>query len=205
MIKTIAKELLQTIVLALILFLILRMTIQNTQVLYPSMMPTLVENQLVIINKTAYGRISRDDSFTFGFMPLNATVSLTPFSIFDNMTDDNQVYFFSEPSRGDIIVFHSPPNPDRDFIKRIIGLPGETIEIHRGKVIINNQLLNEPYVEHLSKDSLPPTKIKPDSFFVMGDNRPRSEDSRVWGAIPLESIVGKLWVRYWPPNLIKSF
>lgn len=205
MIKTIAKELLQTIVLALILFLVLRMTIQNTQILYPSMMPTLIENQLVIINKAAYARISQDDSITIGFMPLNATVSLTPFSVVENLTDDNQVYLFSEPKRGDIIVFHSPPNPDRDFIKRIIGLPGETIELYRGKLIINNQLLNEPYVKHLSKDSFSPTKVAPGSFFVMGDNRPRSEDSRVWGTIPLDSIVGKLWVRYWPPSLINSF
>jgi signal peptidase I len=205
MIKTIAKELLQTIVLALILFLVLRMTIQNTQVLYPSMMPTLIENQLVIINKAAYARISQDDSITIGFMPLNATVSLTPFSVVENLTDDNQVYLFSEPKRGDIIVFHSPRNPDRDFIKRIIGLPGETIELHRGKVIINNHLLNEPYVKHLSKDSFSPTKVASGSFFVMGDNRPRSEDSRVWGTIPLDSIVGKLWFRYWPPGLINSF
>ena len=60
-------------------------------------------------------------------------------------------------------------------------------------------------MKHLSKDSFPPTVIEPDSFFVMGDNRVRSEDSRVWGTVPLDSILGKLWVRYWPLNLMKSF
>ena len=205
MIKTIVIELLQTTVAGLIIFLILITLTSNTVIEHPSMIPTLVENQRVIVNKAAYARISRDDSTTIGFIPLDATVSLTPSSILDKFTNENRVYLFSEPKRGDLIVFHSPPNPERDFVKRGIGLPGETIEIHRGKVIINNQLLNEPYVKQLSTDSFPPTVIEPDSFFVMGDNRVRSEDSRVWGTVPLDSIIGKIWVRYWPLNLMKSF
>ena len=191
MIRSILKELLQTIFLALFLFLCLRLTIQNTQVLYPSMMPTLVENQLVIINKAAYSRIAQK--------------SLAHIPVLNDLVHTTQAYLFGHPQRGDIIVFHSPPNPERDFIKRIVGMPGETIEIHRGKIMIDNKLFNEPYVMHTSKDSLPPTKIPPDSFFVMGDNRSRSEDSRIWGTVPLESIVGKLWLRYWPLNLFKSF
>ena len=205
MIKTIVIELLQTTVAGLIIFLILITLTSNTVIEHPSMIPTLVENQRVIVNKAAYARISRDDSTTIGFIPLDATVSLTPSSILDKFTNENRVYLFSEPKRGELIVFHSPPNPERDFVKRVIGLPGETIEIHRGKVFINNQLLNEPYVKQLSADSFPPTVIEPDSFFVMGDNRVRSEDSRVWGTVPLDSIIGKIWVRYWPLNLMKSF
>ena len=191
MIRSIVKELLQTILLALFLFLCLRLTIQPTLVLYPSMMPTLVENQRVIINKAAYSRIAQK--------------SLAHIPVLNDLVHTTQAYLFGHPQRGDIIVFHSPPNPERDFIKRIVGMPGETIEIHRGKIMIDNKLFNEPYVMHTSKDSLPPTKIPPDSFFVMGDNRSRSEDSRIWGTVPLESIVGKLWLRYWPLNLFKSF
>ena len=191
MIRSIVKELLQTILLALFLFLCLRLTIQPTLVLYPSMMPTLVENQRVIINKAAYSRIAQKN---LAYIP-----------VLHELVHTTQAYLFGHPQRGDIIVFHSPPNPERDFIKRIVGMPGETIEIHRGKIIIDDKLVNEPYVMHTSTDSLPPTKIPPDSFFVMGDNRSRSEDSRIWGTVPLESIVGKLWLRYWPLNLFKSF
>ncbi len=109
-------------------------------------------------------------------------------------------YKLGEPGRGDVIIFHYPPDPNREpYIKRVIGLPGETVRIEGGKVYVNNVLLNEPYI------SAAPTYegswvVPEDSLFVLGDNRNSSSDSHSWGMVPLKNVIGKAEVVYWPPT-----
>ena len=120
---------------------------------------------------------------------------------------DKISYRFNQPKRGEVIVFKAPKNEDYDYIKRIIGLPGETIMISNGKTYVNGKLLKEIY--------LPPSMgttggdlwqegksiiVPADNYFVMGDNRNHSSDSRDWGPVPKENIIGKAWFRYWPPK-----
>lgn len=111
-------------------------------------------------------------------------------------------YRFSEPRRGDIVVFEYPRAPQEDFVKRIIGLPGETLEIQNGSVYINGNLLAEPYVRGQQTLAYRPIKVTlgPDEYFVMGDNRAASSDSRTWGPLPRRNIIGRAWLSYWPPS-----
>lgn len=108
------------------------------------------------------------------------------------------VYRFEKPSRGDIIVFRFPPDPHKIFIKRIVALPGETIEIRQGAVYVNGDKLNEPYLRNLAHGDFPPQKIPAGNVFVLGDNRDSSNDSRFWGDLPIRNIQAKAWLRYWP-------
>jgi signal peptidase I len=108
------------------------------------------------------------------------------------------VYRFHPPRRGDIVVFHHPRDPDRDLIKRVVGLPGEKVEIRQGQVYINGVPLQEPYVLHPGSRFVE-YQLGPDDFFVLGDNRPNSDDSRNWGPLKEDQIVGKAWISYWPP------
>lgn len=115
-------------------------------------------------------------------------------------------YYLHKPERGDIIVFEAPPNPDKDFIKRIIGLPGETVLIKDGQVFINGKKLSEPYLPaytYTTEGTFQEITLKPEEYFVMGDNRPSSSDSRSWGPVKRDKIVGKAWFVYWPPNRIR--
>ncbi len=107
--------------------------------------------------------------------------------------------------RGDIVVFWYPKEPDKSYVKRIIGLPGESIEVRNGKVLINGEELNEEYLDtehNQSLPSFPPRKVEEHHFFVMGDNRDNSSDSRYWGLVPEKYIYGKAFFRYWKPNNI---
>lgn len=106
--------------------------------------------------------------------------------------------YLHPPRRGDIIVFRSVGQADRDLVKRVIALPGETIEIRNGKTFINGEPREEPYARPKEGDFLRPTVVPPDSFFVMGDNRAHSTDSRQWGPLPRENIVGRAWLSLWP-------
>ena len=108
-------------------------------------------------------------------------------------------YFLDEPQRGDIIVLHFPNDRSRDFIKRIIGLPGDTVEISNGEVRVNGMLIDEPYIKDPSPNNQTWT-VTEDHFFVMGDNRRNSSDSRSWSYLPEEDIIGQAWVVYWPPK-----
>lgn len=110
---------------------------------------------------------------------------------------DKLSYLFRAPERGDIVVLRRPGQPD--LIKRVIGLPHETIEVHGGQVHINGQPLTEPYLPQPINQDTPPQPVQAGRYFVMGDNRNNSQDSRSFGTIPLEDIVGRAWIIYWPP------
>ena len=123
---------------------------------------------------------------------------------------DKISYRFSEPRRGDVVVFKAPTNPDVDFIKRIVALPGEKLEIKNNKIIIYNNenpkgfTLSEPYQvmapiaggAHVQEGNI--VEVPTGNYFVFGDNRTHSFDSREWGPLPRKSIIGKAWLRYWP-------
>jgi signal peptidase I len=108
-------------------------------------------------------------------------------------------YYFDEPERGDIIVLHFPNDRSRDFIKRVIGVPGDQIEVSNREVRVNGVLLQEPYI------NAPPEYsgqwlVPEDKYFVLGDNRNNSSDSYTWSYLPRDDIVGKAWVIYWQPS-----
>ncbi len=140
---------------------------------------------------------------------------LPNFHTSEYLLTDKVTYRFRPPGRGDVVVFRYPLAPQYDYIKRIIGLPEEEIEIRNGRVKIYNQnnkegfVLPEPYLKPgtltLPHPSIPDgvrTKIPEKHFVVMGDNRQQSSDSREWGPIALENIIGRVWLRYWPPQAL---
>jgi signal peptidase I len=128
--------------------------------------------------------------------------SMTPTLENDQFLVVNKLnYRFQEPQRGDIIVFRDPRNDGRKLIKRVMGLPGEVIEIRQGRILINEQLLDEPYIQIPGRYSQPPTPIPEGQYFVLGDNRNNSSDSHNWGTLSSDTIVGKAWLSYWPPRL----
>jgi len=119
---------------------------------------------------------------------------------------DKVTYKFNEPERGDVIVFKAPPTYEDEFIKRIIGLPGDRVSINNGKVQINGKPLNEKYLDDqlitsggsfLSEGE--EMLVPQDQFLVLGDNRPYSFDSRAWGFVLKDKITGRAWFIYWPP------
>jgi signal peptidase I len=154
-----AREIIETIALTIIIFVAIRFSVQTFTVDGQSMEPGLHGGEYVLVNKLAY--------------------------------------LFHGPSRGDVIVFHYPVNPNLDFIKRVIGLPGDTIKITTNQVFVNGVLLREPYIEAPVNVPVSIT-LKSDEYFVMGDNRPNSDDSRSWGPLPKNYIIGKATVVFWP-------
>ena len=157
------RELLETIVLSLIIFFLVRQVVQNYRIESHSMQPNFYEGQFILVNKLAYR--------------------------------------LGEPTRGQVVVFNNPKNTDEDYIKRIIGLPGDTIEIRDQTIFINGEVLTEPYDKNMFRPRhipLPPTLIEPNHLFVMGDNRPNSSDSRAFGPLSQDLLVGKAWLRVWP-------
>lgn len=110
------------------------------------------------------------------------------------------VYHFSKIERGDIVVFWYPKDQTKSFVKRVVGLPRETIEVRTGVVFINGKRLVEPYVssENFDESSSPPDLVPSHHYFVLGDHRNSSNDSRNWGFVPRENIFGKAIFRYWP-------
>lgn len=110
------------------------------------------------------------------------------------------VYKFEDIRRGDVVVFWYPLDPSKSYIKRVVGLPGETVRITNGRVFINNRLLDEPYVvnEHVDYGDYPPVRVVAEHFYVLGDHRSSSNDSRSWGTVAREYIYGKAVLVYWP-------
>lgn len=146
----------------------------------------------------------------------------------DRVLVNKLVYDFGEPQRGDVIVFENPSlqdpdgnvfeavwdwlveglgfstDPTKDFIKRVVGVPGDTVEMKNGKVYVNGERIAEPYLSNRGAQDFAPTQVEADHVFVMGDNRPNSQDSRsALGQIPMDKIVGKAFVLLWPPSRIE--
>ena len=131
----------------------------------------------------------------------------------DRVLVNKILYRYKEPERGDIIVFKYPVDGKRDFIKRLVGLPGETLEIRQGKVYINGEalpenLLIQKFYYYNREDwdygkENQKIKIPQDSFFVLGDNSAQSSDSRNWGFVPRKNLIGKAFLIYWPPRRIR--
>ena len=129
----------------------------------------------------------------------------------DRVLANRFIYHFRKPHRGDIIVFKTPPLAEQrcgaggTFVKRLIGLPGETWEERNGFIYINGKKLIEPYVKADRRDtatSYPARKVPPGKYFMMGDNRTQSCDSREWGPVPRGNLIGEVFAVYWPPNRI---
>ena len=181
-----ARELVETFILALLIFLAVRACLQNFRVEGSSMDPVLHNGQYLIVNKAIYTRIN-----------LNTISRFIPFI---DAGDDPVRYLFRGPQRGDVVVFRFPGNPERDFIKRIIGEPGDTVEIKDGTVYIDGNPVDEPYLTNKPSYVYGPTEVPPKQYFVLGDNRNNSYDSHVWGFLPAENIIGQAWLSYWPKD-----
>ena len=184
--KTWIRELVETGLLALLVFLSVRASFQNFKVDGSSMYPTLEDGQFLIVNKLVYSEVDME--------------KLGDFIPFIDAGDDPKRHVFHGPERGDIIVLRDPRNPETDLIKRVIGLPGETIEIVDGKVYINDFLLEEPYITAPWSDNKAKILIPDGEYFVMGDNRDNSLDSRSSqvGLVQEDLIIGKAMLSYWP-------
>ncbi len=179
-IKSVLREWIESILIALVLALFVRaFIIQAFKIPTGSMRPTLLEGDIILVNKFIYG----------------ARVPFTKL----------RLPKVREPKRGDVIVFIYPDNPKKDYIKRLIGLPGDIVEIKNGSIYINGNLLVEPlfsqrYYYNRGDFGKEGEKIKvpQNCFFVLGDNSISSQDSRYWGFVPRENILGKALVIYWP-------
>lgn len=109
-------------------------------------------------------------------------------------------YRLHEPERGDVIVLRPLHRSSEPLIKRIVGLPGETVEVKDGHVYVDGEPLDEPYLDQPTLGAMPPRLVPEEHVFVLGDNRNASNDSRAFGMVPFDDIIGKAWVRYWPPS-----
>jgi len=125
---------------------------------------------------------------------------LQTLQIGDHLLVNKLVYLFNNPERGDIIVFKYPRDPKRDFVKRVIGLPGETLKLAHNTIYINGKPLVEPYAiyqDRYAPSSFGPVTVPPGHLFMMGDNRDNSQDSRVWGPLDINKIRGKAFIIHW--------
>jgi signal peptidase I len=154
-------DILETLLLAGILFLAINTVSARIRVDGTSMEPTLQNGQFVLVNKLAYR--------------------------------------LGSPSRGDVIVFHYPRDPEQEYIKRVIGLSGDKVDIANGQVFVNDELIQEPYIAASPKYGPESWYVPDGSLFVLGDNRNNSSDSHTWGSVPVEYVIGKAFVVYWPP------
>ena len=161
---TAIRELIETLILTLVVFLLIRFALPNFRIEGFSMEPNFHDGQYLFVNKLEY--------------------ALHP------------------PERGDVVVFLPPNQTARDFIKRVIGLPGERVEIVDGVIYIGGVVLREPYPLNPGSYSFGPVTVAEGEYFVLGDNRNNSSDSHSWGMLPEKKIIGKAWISYWPPQLI---
>jgi signal peptidase I len=186
--KSTLREYFESIVIAVILALFIRtFVVQAFKIPTGSMENNLLIGDHLLVNKFVFGATATPIERTL--LPVGAV------------------------HRGDVVVFKFPVEPERDFIKRVIGLPGETLELRQKKVLINGSPLEEPYVHFLEppggdpsmheftsydlRERYGPVTVPPDQYFVMGDNRDNSQDSRYWGFLPRDYIKGKALLIYW--------
>ena len=154
------------------------------------MHPTLIDEQHLIASKLAYSRI-------------NPTALLRFIPVVDKTNASPSFTASDQPGYGDVIAFTYPLDPSRALVKRVVGLPGDTIEIYRGQVIRNGERLREPYVTHRDSRTFAPLEVPPDSYYVLGDNRRASTDSRAWGFVADDHIIGRAWLSYWPSDRLE--
>lgn len=185
-------DVVETLVLAIFIFLAIRFSFQNFRVEGVSMAPGLEDGEYLIVNKLAYLKV---DLSVFDWLP------------FFDAGDQPVRYLFGGPHRGDVVVFRAPDDSRRDFIKRIIGLPGDTVAIDNasGRVLVNGLPLEEPYAVGRTQCTSTlmgcgPWVVPPGHYFVLGDNREQSTDSRFFGFVPEDNIIGKALITYWPPE-----
>lgn len=178
--KTLVREYVEAILIALVLALFIRtFVVQAFKIPSGSMIPTLLVGDHILVSKFVYG--------------------------IKNPFTGSVIVPVKEPRRNDVIVFKYPLNPSQDFIKRVIALPGETVEIINKKVYINGQAIDEPTVQFTDnlvssekpRDNFGPVTVPAHSLFVMGDNRDNSHDSRFWLFVDYKDIKGKAFVMYW--------
>jgi signal peptidase I len=180
--KQVLWEYAEAIITALILALIIRAyVVQAFKIPTGSMIPTLVVGDHILVNKFLYG-------------------TKLPFS-------DGKVLALRKPEKEDIVVFRYPKDPKRDFIKRIVAVEGDVVESRNKKIFVNGRKVKEPYAYHLDSSVIPPSVEPRDNFgprivpkgkyFVMGDNRDQSHDSRYWGFVDTRDIKGRAFIIYW--------
>lgn len=181
------REMLETVIFALLVFLLVQSVSRNYRVQSISMQPTLFEGQQIVVNRVVYADGPVIEA-------LRRAVSRYELGqrVFDAI--------FHAPRRGEVIVFVPINNGKPDLIKRVIGIEGDKIEIRQGKLYINDRPIEEPYVNPSSGQSFGPVIVGKGELFVMGDNRGNSSDSRVFGMLPVSHVVGQAWLRYWPPD-----
>jgi len=181
--KGVFREYAESIVIAILIALFIRaFVVQAFKIPSGSMKPTLLIGDHLLVNKFIYG------------------IKL-PFV-------DRKFFALRQPERGDIIVFIFPRDKEKDFIKRVVGTPGDTVEIRRKKIYINGKLWDDPYGVYkepevtslVPRDNFGPVVVPKDHVFVMGDNRDRSYDSRFWGFVPIDQIKGRAMILYWSWN-----
>ena len=183
--KSTAREWVESIIIAFVLAMIIRtFLVQAFKIPTGSMRPTLLEGDLILVNKFIYGA-------KIPFVDLNLPA-------------------VRQPRRGDVVVFIYPENPKKDFIKRLVAIAGETVEIENGTIFINGQPLldtvfSQRYYYNRGEFGQEGKKIvvPKNSIFVLGDNSASSQDSRFWGFVPRKNILGKAILIYWPPQRIR--
>lgn len=184
--KSVSRDWVESIIVAFLLAMVIRaFVVQAFKIPTGSMRMTLVEGDLILVNKFIYG-------------------AKVPFTNW-------RLPALREPKRGDVVVFIYPEDKKKDFIKRLVGLPRETIEIKGGSVYVNDKPASEPifnqiyYYNRGEFASEGQKIIVPEgSYFVLGDNSNSSKDSRYWGFVPKEGLLGKALIIYWPPQRIRA-
>jgi signal peptidase I len=193
--RRIGRELIETVILAVLIFFAVTAMIQNFRVEGASMDPSLDNGQYLLVNKAIYFRLDMDKIH-----------NVLPFVPGDG---DDERHLFRAPRRGDVIVFRFHLDENRDFIKRVIGVPGDVVEVRDGTVFINGEALEEDYIQDPPNYTYGPKEVPPGHYFVLGDNRRNSYDSHAWSNgctgevadcdfVPEENIIGQAWFSYWP-------
>ena len=178
------KELVEAAVIGAVIFVAIQAALVNFRVEGSSMRPTLLPGHYLMVNKLVYFQL---DTHRLGM--------IIPFW---QPAEPGEVYVGRAPRRGDVVVFDYPEDPQRQFVKRIIGEPGDRVSIDDGRVSVNGAPLEEPYLTDLGDSAMHVIVLDDGEYFVMGDNRNGSLDSRHWGPLRADHIIGKVWAIYWP-------
>ena len=172
------REIIQVGALAIFIILLLQSTIRNYEVSGPSMEPLLGTGNRVIVNRVVYMGVDKQ--------------RLSKYIPWQSNDVNGRWYLFHPPQEGDIVVFEWPRNPDQKLVKRVIGTPGNTVGITRGTVFVNQEPISEPYVQKENGQTIGRRSVPQDHYYLLGDNRAESDDSRHWGFVPEENIVGRV-------------